>query len=81
MMTQEFRQNRARFRHDELAKYRGQWVAFSADGRRIVASAPSLEELHQHLEAAGEDVQQLWFEGIPGPDDDISLGSEDLYVC
>jgi hypothetical protein len=78
MLTQEFLQNRQRFPHEELEKYRGQWVAFSADGRRIVAGAPTLEALHQRLEAAGENVQQLWFEGIPGPDDDISLGAEEL---
>jgi hypothetical protein len=34
--------------------------------------------LHQCLEAAGENIQQLAFEGIPGPDDDIFLGAEEL---
>jgi hypothetical protein len=81
MLTKEFRENRKRFPHEELAKYRGQWVAFSPDGRRIVASAPTLEALHQRLEAAGEDVQQLPMEGVPGPDDDFSLGSEELRTC
>jgi hypothetical protein len=79
MLTQEFRENRKRFPLEELQKYRGQWVAFSADGRRIVASAKTLEALHQRLRAAGEDAQQLAFEGIPGPDDDICLGSEELH--
>jgi hypothetical protein len=78
MLTQEFRQNRQRFPREELAKYRGQWVAFSPDGRWIVASAPALEALHQRLEAAGENIQQQAFEGIPGPDDDIFLGAEEL---
>ena len=81
MLTQEFRQNRQQFPLEELAKYRGQWVAFSADGRRIVASAPTLEALHEHLEAAGEDVQQLPLEGVPGPDDDFFLGSAELEIC
>ena len=79
MLTQEFRQNRSRFPREELAKYRGQWVAFSPDGRRIVASAETLEALHQRLQAAGENAQQLAFEGIPGPDDDISLGAAELH--
>jgi hypothetical protein len=78
MLTREFRQNRPRFPREELAKYRGQWVAFSPDGRRIVASGETLELLHQRLEAAGEDAQQLVFEGIPGPDDDIFLGAGEL---
>jgi hypothetical protein len=78
MLTQEFRQNRQRFPLEELARNRGQWVAFSGDGSRIVASADTLEALHQCLEAAGENIQQLAFEGIPGPDDDILLGAEEL---
>ena len=81
MFTQEFRENRQRFPLEELRKYCGQWVAFSADGRRIVANAPTLEALEQQLEAAGEDPQQVWFEGIPGPDDDISLGSGEWEWC
>jgi len=81
MVTQEFLQNRRRFPLEELATYRGQWVAFSPDGRRIVASAPTLEALHQGLEAAGEDVQHLPLEGVPGPDDDFLLGSEELRTC
>lgn len=78
MLTQEFRQNRKCFPREELEKYRGQWVAFSADGRRIVASAATLEALEERLQAAGEDAQRLAFEGIPGPDDDISPGAEEL---
>jgi hypothetical protein len=62
-----------------LAKYRGRWVAFSPDGRRIVASAATLGILEEQLQAAGEDAQRLAFEGIPGPDDDISLGAEELH--
>lgn len=78
MFTQEFWENRALFPCDELAKYRGQWVAFSADGRRIVAGAETLEELEERLDAAGEDAQRLMFEGIPGPEDDTFFGAEEL---
>ena len=77
MLTQEFRQNRSRFPREELEKHRGQWVAFSPDGRRIVASAPTLESLEERLRLAGEDARHLAFEGIPGPADDISLGAEE----
>jgi hypothetical protein len=78
MFTQEFWENRARFPHEELAKYLGQWVAFSPDGCRIVASAATLEALEDRLQAAGEDAQQLIFEGVPGPEDDTFLGAEEL---
>lgn len=81
MFTKEFRQNRACFPLEELAKYRGQWVAFSPDGRSIVASAPTLGALFERLEAAGADVQQLPLEGVPGPDDDFFLGSEEFRTC
>jgi len=79
MFMPEYWQNRARFPHDELVKYRGQWVAFSADGRRIVAGAESLSALEDRLEQAGEDAQQLMFEAVPGPDDDVFLGAEELH--
>src|SRR2546428_527717 len=38
----EYRQNRAGFPASELARYRGQWVAFSSDGRRIIAGSEDL---------------------------------------
>ena len=78
MFTREYWDNRTQFPRDELAKYRGQWVAFSSDGRRIVASAATLETLEDQLDAAGEDAQRLMFESVPGPDDDTSLGAEEL---
>ncbi len=78
MITPEYRVNRARFPREELAKYRGQWVAFSADGSHIVAAAESLDRLEDWLEAAGEDPQRLVLEGIPGPEDEMPLGAEEL---
>jgi hypothetical protein len=44
----------------------------------IVASAATLETLEDQLDAAGEDAQRLMFESAPGPDDDTSLGAEEL---
>ena len=38
--TSEYRENRATFTRAELQPYADQWVAFSAVGRRIVASGP-----------------------------------------
>jgi len=74
MNTRQFQGNRSAFPAGELAKYRGQWIAFSSDGRRIVAGAADLERLEEQLAALGEDPQQVLLEHIPGPEDDISLG-------
>ena len=64
MSTQELRENRSAFRRAELAKYRGQWIAFSLDGRRIIASAPDFVELDSLLLALGEDPEQVALEYI-----------------
>jgi hypothetical protein len=78
VITSTFRFNRARFPREELARYRGQWVAFSADGCRILASGETVERLEENLAALGEDPQQAVLEGIPGPEDDPQLGGEEL---
>jgi hypothetical protein len=60
----QFREGRSAFPWAELAKYRGNWVAFSMDGRRIVASAPDFLELDALLKAMGEDPERVGFEFI-----------------
>lgn len=78
MFTQEFQTNRARFPRPELEKYRGQWVAFSPDGCRIVASGATLERLEDSLAAAGHDPEQVAFEYVSGPEGDVCLGWEEF---
>ncbi len=75
MITQEYRNNRAQFPHAELVKYQGAWVAFSADGRRILASGETVEQLEQHIAAQGEDSQNTVLEWLPGAEDDSLLGA------
>ena len=75
VVTQEFRDNRERFPLEKLIPYRGEWIAFKADGTAIVAGAATIEELEARLEAMGIDGQTVVFEGVPGPDDDICLGA------
>lgn len=66
-----FLANRAAFPVEDLAKYAGQWVAWSPDGTRSAASAPSPELLDGILEAHGEDPARCVVEGIS--DDDALL--------
>jgi hypothetical protein len=64
MDTRQLRENRSAFPAAELEKYRGQWVAFSGDGRRIVAGAPDLVELDVLLLAKGEDPEHVALEFV-----------------
>ena len=68
--------NRSRFGAKELQKYRGQWVAFSADGSRILASANDLAELDRLVVSTGEDPQTVGIERVP--DDAGFLGGIEL---
>jgi len=63
-----FNENRPKIDPEEIRKHRGEWVAFSADGRRIVASDPDLEGLEKCLDAAGVDQREVIFEFIPSTD-------------
>jgi hypothetical protein len=62
--------------NDTLQKYDGQWVAFSEDGRRIVAAADSLLELDQLIIAAGENPELVGLERIES--DDTLLGGGEV---
>jgi hypothetical protein len=55
----EFEKNRDLFTVEQLQPYDGQWVAFSMDGKRIVAAAPDLLELDQRVVAAGENPENV----------------------
>jgi hypothetical protein len=73
-----FRQNRGRFPVDELRKYDGRWVAFSADGQRIVASGNNLVGLADHVRATGEKMQDVVVERIELEAQQIFLGGAEL---
>ena len=60
---------------EELEQYRGNWIAFSADGSKIIASSPTLAGLDARVRAAGEDPEQVLLERIPGREF-IRSGSE-----
>ena len=77
-MTKTYRQNRARFPADDLKRYDGQWVAFSADGGRIVASGESIGQLSERVIAAREDLQDVVLERIEVEGSDIQMGGAEL---
>jgi hypothetical protein len=73
MNSQEYRTNRASFPREELVKYGGRWVAFSCDGRRVLAAEADLEQLGEWLTEHGQDLQEVVFEYLPSPGDDATL--------
>ena len=56
---EKYWENRDKFPPEELWKYAGQHVAWSWDGTRIVASAPTLEELYKRLDELGVDSERV----------------------
>jgi hypothetical protein len=75
MKTRQLRENRSAFPAAELARYRGQWVAFSRDARRVVAGAPDLIALDALLVAMGEDPEHVALEYIDA-DESFVTGPE-----
>jgi hypothetical protein len=72
----KFLVNRAQFPPTELARYSGQWVAWSPDGSRIVAHAEFPDVLEELVIQAGEDPERCVLEGIP--EEDALLGGAGL---
>lgn len=58
-------ENRQKFLPEDLLPYAGQWVAWSADGARIVAHHEDLGELTRMVEAEGLDREEVVFDCIP----------------
>ena len=77
-MMRTYRQNRATFPASDLKQYDGLWVAFSADGRRIVASGESIGQVSERVGSASEDLQEVVLERIVVETGDIQLGGAEL---
>ena len=77
--TNVYRENRAKFPLQELRKRDGQWVAFSADGQRIVAGAATIAELSDRVRAVQESLSDLVLERIEMESTDIYLGAAELH--
>ena len=63
----QYFENRGKFPPEELAKYAGQYVAWSWDGAQILASGTTMEEVEQQLVAAGIDPSQVVGEYVDVP--------------
>jgi hypothetical protein len=57
-------ENQAKIKPEDLLPYAGQYIAWNWDGDRIVASAPTREELWEKLDAMGEDSGRVVFEFV-----------------
>ena len=69
-----YRNNRAGFSASDLKRYGGQWVAFIADGCRIVAAGENIAQVSERVNAAQEDLQEVVLERIDIETGDIHLG-------
>jgi hypothetical protein len=57
----------------ELSPYHGQWVAWSDDGRQILASAADLDALFHEIDRKG--LTHYVLDRIPLPDEDFLGGA------
>lgn len=64
LATSTYRENRARMPVEELQRWEGQWVAFVADGSRIVGGAADLRQLVEALRETGMKTTECVFERI-----------------
>jgi len=75
MDMQQYLKNRVAFPMDELAKHRGEWVAWSPDGTRLVATSRNPDALDDLIRAAGENPEECPVEGIPDTDCVVGIAS------
>jgi hypothetical protein len=77
MDIDEFNKNRAAFPIEELLRYRGQYIAWSPDGIRIIASDPDGLKLDDTVRALGYDPAQILFSLVP---DEEGIYIEEIRV-
>lgn len=76
MSVQSYRAQRDLIPARELEQHLGNWVAFSMDGTRVVASAKDLLTLEKALVGAGENPEEVVLEYLA--EEDIVLGGSEF---
>src|SRR5262249_59300620 len=64
-LGRDFFENQKNFPLEELAKYQGQYVAWSFDGKSVVMSDSDEAELYRKLDAAGIDSERVVVGWVP----------------
>ena len=75
---QEHYDNRSHFPPEQLEQYYGRHVAWSLDGRTILASGSDDLQVFQAVKAAGLDPEQAVFSYVPCPDE-LEFGAALLF--
>jgi len=76
MNMQNYLKNRGTFPLAELAKHRGEWVAWNPDGTRLIAASRNPDDLDDLIRAAGQNPENCPIEAIP--DADCILGGVNI---
>lgn len=71
--TGSYSENRRKFPPEELAKYAGQWVAWSLDGTRILGHGEDQDAVEAQLQAAGINYSDVVWSSVPPLDEDTLL--------
>jgi hypothetical protein len=71
-LGREYFENQRTFPAEELLKYAGKHIAFSLDGKRIVASGDTEEEMERNVVAAGIDPSRVVASYVEPPDVETS---------
>jgi len=73
MDLQQFQRNRQAFPPEELAKYADKYVAWSPDGKSILAADEDELELAHAIQAAGYNTAEILIAFVPA-EDEVLLG-------
>src|SRR5581483_324400 len=72
--TSHYTENRKKFTYEDLLPYADQWVAWSPDGTRVLASGKDLFATIEQMKATGLNPHEAVWESFP------PLGAEDTLL-
>jgi hypothetical protein len=78
MDMRKYLQNRTRVSAAELEKYAGKYIAWSPDGKNIIAADDDPMNVVAVLKSAGYDPAECVLSTVPAPEE-IVLGGGELY--